>query len=217
MQPLIDTSGHTTDDHNREQWERTFDTNIHPFFYLSKYSLPHMKTGSTIINCASVNPYIGRGDLLDYTSTKGAIVAFTRGLHNQQIKNGVRVNCVCPGPSMSVSTTRRNGTLMKYLSLDPSHPVDDANFRNGAIRCRANGPARSAKRGWDLFCLPCESRQQLYRWAMSASQRRCHGEWLSVITRLRVFGGSTQGGPFLHILFILHSPNGNCDSSQPMV
>jgi NAD(P)-dependent dehydrogenase (short-subunit alcohol dehydrogenase family) len=59
-----------------------------------------MKKGSTIINCASVNPYIGRGDLLDYTSTKGAIVSFTRALSNQQVKKGIRVNCVCPGPSM---------------------------------------------------------------------------------------------------------------------
>lgn len=84
----------------RAQWERTFDTNIHPFFYLSKYALPHMKSGSTIINCASVNAYVGRPDLLDYTSTKGAIVAFTRGLSNQQIGKGIRVNCVCPGPGM---------------------------------------------------------------------------------------------------------------------
>ncbi|KAJ5767000.1 uncharacterized protein N7511_004616 [Penicillium nucicola] len=80
------------------QWESTFDTNIHPIFYLSKYAIPHLKSGSTIINCASVNHYIGRPDLLDYTSTKGAIVAFTRGLSNQQVKNGIRVNCVCPGP-----------------------------------------------------------------------------------------------------------------------
>lgn len=86
---------------HRSQWESTFDTNIHPIFYLSKYSIPHMKSGSTIINCASVNHYIGRPDLLDYTSTKGAIVAFTRGLSNQQVKNGIRVNCVCPGPSKS--------------------------------------------------------------------------------------------------------------------
>lgn len=57
-----------------------------------------MKQGSTIINCSSVNHYIGRGDLLDYTSTKGAIVAFTRGLSNQQVHKGIRVNCVCPGP-----------------------------------------------------------------------------------------------------------------------
>lgn len=63
-----------------------------------------MKRGSTIINCASVNPYIGRGDLLDYTSTKGAIVAFTRALSNQQLKNGIRVNCICPGPSTSCTS-----------------------------------------------------------------------------------------------------------------
>ncbi|KAL5356115.1 hypothetical protein BJX96DRAFT_94013 [Aspergillus floccosus] len=85
-------------DLDEAQWERTFDTNIHSFFYLSKYALPHMKSGSTIINCASINAYVGRPDLLDYTSTKGAIVAFTRGLSNQQIEKGIRVNCVCPGP-----------------------------------------------------------------------------------------------------------------------
>jgi len=83
---------------SEEQWVKTFDTNIHPFFYLSKYTLPHMSPGSTIITCASVNHYIGRPDLLDYTSTKGAIVAFTRALSNQQIENGIRVNAVCPGP-----------------------------------------------------------------------------------------------------------------------
>ncbi|KAI9864956.1 MAG: hypothetical protein M1824_004054 [Vezdaea acicularis] len=83
---------------SEEQWETTFQTNIHPFFYLSKYALPHMSRGDTIINCASINPYIGRPDLLDYTATKGAIVAFTRGLSNQQIGHGIRVNAVCPGP-----------------------------------------------------------------------------------------------------------------------
>lgn len=85
---------------SREQWELTFNTNIHPYFYLAKYAIPHLKRGSTIINCASVNPYVGRDDLLDYTSTKGAIVAFTRALSNQQISKGIRVNAVCPGPSM---------------------------------------------------------------------------------------------------------------------
>ncbi|KAJ5129623.1 uncharacterized protein N7515_005662 [Penicillium bovifimosum] len=85
-------------DLDEAQWESTFDTNIHSIFYLSKYTLPHLKSGSTIINCASVNHYIGRPDLLDYTSTKGAIVAFTRALSNQQVKKGIRVNCVCPGP-----------------------------------------------------------------------------------------------------------------------
>lgn len=57
-----------------------------------------MTRGSTIINNASVNAYIGRPDLLDYTSTKGAIVAFTRGLANQFVHKGIRVNAVAPGP-----------------------------------------------------------------------------------------------------------------------
>ena len=81
-----------------DQWHHTFNTNIHPFFYLSKMVVPHMKSGDTIVNNASINAYVGRPDLLDYTSTKGAIVAFTRGLSNQQISKGIRVNAVCPGP-----------------------------------------------------------------------------------------------------------------------
>lgn len=81
-----------------EQWHKTFDTNIHPFFYLSKLLLPQMEAGDTIINNASINAYIGRPDLLDYTSTKGAIVSFTRGLANQKIATGIRVNAIAPGP-----------------------------------------------------------------------------------------------------------------------
>lgn len=57
-----------------------------------------MTPGSAIINNASINAYIGRPDLLDYTSTKGAIVAFTRGLSNQYVGKGIRVNAVAPGP-----------------------------------------------------------------------------------------------------------------------
>jgi len=58
-------------DISNDQWIKTFDTNIHSFFYLSKLLIPHMRRGDTIINCASINAYIGRPDLLDYTSTKG--------------------------------------------------------------------------------------------------------------------------------------------------
>ncbi|KAI0830967.1 NAD(P)-binding protein [Hypoxylon sp. FL0890] len=83
---------------SEDQWIHTFNTNIHPYFYLAKYVLPHMKRGSTIINNASINAYIGRPDLLDYTSTKGAIVSFTRGLSNQFVGKGIRVNAVAPGP-----------------------------------------------------------------------------------------------------------------------
>ena len=81
-----------------DQWYQTFDTNIHPFFYLAKMLVPQMKHGDTIINNASINAYIGRPDLLDYTTTKGAVVAFTRALANQQVSKGIRVNAVAPGP-----------------------------------------------------------------------------------------------------------------------
>jgi len=90
VEKIKDLSEHT--------WEDTFATNINPVFYLSKYVMPHLKSGDTIINNASINAYVGRPDLLDYTSTKGAIVAFTRGLSNQVAGDGIRVNCVCPGP-----------------------------------------------------------------------------------------------------------------------
>ncbi|KAF2227327.1 3-oxoacyl-reductase [Elsinoe ampelina] len=83
---------------SEDQWERTFDTNIHPFFYISKYLVPHMTRGDVILTCASINAYVGRPDLLDYTSTKGAIVSFTRGLANMYVEQGIRVNAVAPGP-----------------------------------------------------------------------------------------------------------------------
>ncbi|KAK4162528.1 putative oxidoreductase [Cladorrhinum sp. PSN259] len=85
-------------DLSEEQWIKTFDTNIHPYFYMAKYSLPHMKRGSTIINNASINAYVGKPQLLDYTATKGAIISFTRGLSNQQLSKGIRVNALAPGP-----------------------------------------------------------------------------------------------------------------------
>ncbi|KAK5628308.1 hypothetical protein RRF57_004023 [Xylaria bambusicola] len=85
-------------DLSEDQWVHTFNTNIHSYFYLSKYVLPQMKRGDTIINNASINAYIGRPDLLDYTSTKGAVVSFTRGLSNQFVSKGIRVNAVAPGP-----------------------------------------------------------------------------------------------------------------------
>lgn len=105
---------------SEEQWLKTFDTNIHSIFYISKYALEHMKSGDTVINCASVNAYIGRPDLLDYTSTKGAIVSFTRGLSNQQLEFGIRVNCVCPGP---VWTPLIPATMKHYAQDQFSSPM----------------------------------------------------------------------------------------------
>ena len=81
-----------------EQLERTFRTNIFAMFYLVKAALPHLMKGASILNTTSVTAYKGRSDLLDYSSTKGAIVAFTRSLSESLVEKGIRVNGVAPGP-----------------------------------------------------------------------------------------------------------------------
>ncbi len=81
-----------------EQLERTFRTNIFAMFYLSKAALPHLQSGGVIINTTSVTAYKGNASLIDYSSTKGAIVAFTRSLSQSLVEKGIRVNGVAPGP-----------------------------------------------------------------------------------------------------------------------
>jgi NAD(P)-dependent dehydrogenase (short-subunit alcohol dehydrogenase family) len=81
-----------------EEWDRTFRTNVYAMFYLSRAALPKMKEGSTIVNTASVQAYNPSPTLLAYSSTKGAIVTFTKSLSALAIKQGRRVNAVAPGP-----------------------------------------------------------------------------------------------------------------------
>jgi NAD(P)-dependent dehydrogenase (short-subunit alcohol dehydrogenase family) len=86
------------EDISAEQLERTFRTNIFAMFYLTQAALPHMKDSSVIINTTSVTAYKGHETLLDYSSTKGAIVSFTRSLSQMVANRGIRVNAVAPGP-----------------------------------------------------------------------------------------------------------------------
>ncbi|WP_114947156.1 SDR family oxidoreductase [Microvirga calopogonii] len=81
-----------------EQIDRTFRTNIFGYFYMVQAAMPHLKKGSAIINTTSVTAYRGSSELLDYSATKGAIVAFTRSLAQKLASEGIRVNGVAPGP-----------------------------------------------------------------------------------------------------------------------
>jgi NAD(P)-dependent dehydrogenase (short-subunit alcohol dehydrogenase family) len=81
-----------------KEWELTFKVNIHAMFYLTKAAVPHMKSGSAIVNTASVNSDMPNPILLAYATTKGAIQNFTGGLAQMLAPKGIRVNAVAPGP-----------------------------------------------------------------------------------------------------------------------
>jgi NAD(P)-dependent dehydrogenase (short-subunit alcohol dehydrogenase family) len=80
------------------QLERTFRTNVFGAFFMTKAALPHLSEGASIVNTTSVTAYRGSGHLLDYASTKGALVAFTRSLSQALSERRIRVNAVAPGP-----------------------------------------------------------------------------------------------------------------------
>ena len=85
-------------DISSEQFRKTFDTNLYPYFYIVKKALDYLEKGGVIINTTSVTAYRGSEHLLDYSSTKGAIVSFTRSLSKMLVSKKIRVNAVAPGP-----------------------------------------------------------------------------------------------------------------------
>jgi NAD(P)-dependent dehydrogenase (short-subunit alcohol dehydrogenase family) len=100
---LVNNAGQQFEQHDierisPEQLEHTFATNIFSQFYITQAALKHMDRGAAIVNTASVTAYKGKPSLVDYSATKGAIVAFTRSLALQLVERGIRVNAVAPGP-----------------------------------------------------------------------------------------------------------------------
>jgi len=88
----------TITDITEEQLRRTFQTNIFGIFFVTQAAMPHLKSGAAIINTTSITSFEGEKELLDYSSTKGAITSFTRSLAANLVGKGIRVNGVAPGP-----------------------------------------------------------------------------------------------------------------------
>lgn len=106
-----------------EQFDTTFRTNVHAMFWLCKAAIPLMPPGSTIINTTSIQAYQPSPTLLDYASTKAAIVAFTKALGKQIASKGIRVNAVAPGPVWTPLQTSGGQPQDKIPSLGSQVPL----------------------------------------------------------------------------------------------
>jgi len=99
-----------------EEWERTFRVNIFAYFHLTRAALPHLKPGGAIIATGSITGLEGNPQLLDYSSTKGAIHAFTKSLAKNLVSKGIRVNCVSPGPVWTPLNVADEGTTPERVA-----------------------------------------------------------------------------------------------------
>jgi NAD(P)-dependent dehydrogenase (short-subunit alcohol dehydrogenase family) len=122
----------TLEDIDSARLGRVFSTNIFSMFYLTKAALPYLREGSSIINTTSINAYKGNEYLLSYTTTKGAILAFTRSLAQSLLAKGIRVNAVAPGP------------IWTPLIVDTMNPEQVASFGKQVPMQRAGQPVEVA-------------------------------------------------------------------------
>jgi NAD(P)-dependent dehydrogenase (short-subunit alcohol dehydrogenase family) len=138
------------EDISTKQLLETFQTNIFSFFWITKTALPHIPKGGSIINTTSVTAYRGSAALIDYSSTKGAIVSFTRSLSANLVDKGIRVNAVAPGPVWtplivssfepkkvaefgSDAPMKRAGEPIEIASCYLFLASDDASYINGQV------------------------------------------------------------------------------------
>ncbi|MBC7370785.1 MAG: SDR family oxidoreductase, partial [Bdellovibrionaceae bacterium] len=129
---LVSNAGHqnrkeTLAEITTKEFDRTFKTNIYAYFHLAKAAVPHMKPGSAIIATSSETAYQGPKELLDYSSTKGAINTFTKSLAQMLIKQGIRVNAIAPGPVWTpLNPSDKGMTRAKVAKFGSKQPIGRA-------------------------------------------------------------------------------------------
>ena len=114
---------HSIAEISTEQWDRTFKTNIYSYFWVTKAALEHMPDGGAIINSGSINGLRGNKSLIDYATTKGAILAFTYSMAQSLVERRIRVNCVAPGPVWTplIPATMGGEKAAKFGQQTPMH------------------------------------------------------------------------------------------------
>lgn len=112
-----------------EQLIRTFYNNVFSYFWVTKYALPYLKEGCSIINTSSVTAYRGSAKLIDYSATKGAIISFTRSLAHSLVERKIRVNAVAPGPVWTplIASTFDEEKISKFGSDAPMERAGQPN------------------------------------------------------------------------------------------
>jgi len=120
---------------SQDQFIRTFQTNVFGMFYLTKAARPHLGEGACIINTSSVTSYKGSEELLDYSSTKGAITAFTRALAAMLVDDGVRVNGVAPGPIWTPLNPMGGASAEKLAKFGQGTPMGRPGQPNEVAPC----------------------------------------------------------------------------------